>query len=44
MEQIQKAFKKGFDSEPLYDVKFIKTKIKISNNRVYRNFQNNKIT
>ena len=35
--------KKCFDSEPVYNDKFIKTKVKISNNRVYVNFQYNKI-
>ena len=35
--------KKCFDSEPVYNDKFIKTKVNISNNRVYVNFQYNKI-
>ena len=31
------------NSEPVYNDKYIKTKIKICNNRVYTNFQNNEI-
>ena len=35
--------KKEFNSKPVYDDKYIKTKMKIYNNRVYTNFQHNKI-
>ena len=35
--------KKEFDSDPVYYAKYIKTKIKIYNDRVYTNFQHNKI-
>ena len=35
--------KKGSDSEPVYNDKYIKTKIRIYNNRVYTNFQYSKI-
>ena len=35
--------KKEFNSNPVYDDKYIKTKTKIYNNRVYTNFQHNKI-
>ena len=41
--KIKNLFKKEFNSEPGYNDKYIKTKIKIFNNRVYTNFQNNKI-
>ena len=36
--EISNLLKKGFDSEPLYNDKYIKTKIKFYNNRVYTNF------
>ena len=42
--KISNLFKKGFDSEPVYNAKYIKTKIKIYNNRVYTNFQYNKMS
>ena len=32
-----------FNSKPVYNDKYIKTKIKIYNDRVYTNFQHNKI-
>ena len=35
--------KKEFNSEPVYNDKYIKTKTKIYNNRVYTSFQHNKI-
>ena len=34
-------FTKEFNSEPLYNDKYIKTKIKVYDNRIYTNFQNN---
>ena len=34
---------KPFDSEPVYDNKYIKAKIKICNNRINTNFHGNKI-
>ena len=42
-DKINNLLKKGFDSEPVYNDKYIKTKIKIYSNRVYTNFQYNKI-
>ena len=42
-DKIGNLFKKGFDSEPVYTDKHIKTKKQIFNNRVYENFQGNKI-
>ena len=39
-DKIGNLLEKGFKSEP---VKYIKTKIKIYNNRVYANFQYNRI-
>ena len=41
--KIKSLIKKEFNSEPVYNDKYIKTKIKIYNNRVYTNFQHNKI-
>ena len=41
--KIKSLFKKEFNSEPGYNDKYIKTEIKLYNNRVYTNFQNNKI-
>ena len=41
--KISNLLKTGFDSEPVYNDKYIKSKIKIYNNRVYTNFQYNKI-
>ena len=40
--KIKSLIKKEFNSEPVYDDKYIKTKIKIYNYRVQRNFQHNK--
>ena len=42
--KIKSSIKKEFYSEPMYSDKYIKTKIKICNNRVYTNFQHNKIS
>ena len=41
--KIKSLIKKEFNSEPVYNDKYIKTKIKIYNNRVYTNFQHNEI-
>ena len=41
--KIKSLIKKEFNSEPVYNDKYIKTKIKIYNNKVYTNFQHNKI-
>ena len=41
--KIKSLFKKGFNIEPAYNDKYIKTKIKICNERVYTNFQYRKI-
>ena len=41
---ISNILKKGFDSEPVYNDKYIKSKIKMYNYRVYADFQDNKIT
>ena len=41
-DKINNLLKKGFDIEPVYNDKYIKTKIKIYNNIVYTNFQYNK--
>ena len=41
--KIKSLIKKECNSEPVYNDKYIKTNIKIYNNRVYTNFQDNKI-
>ena len=41
--KIKSLIKKEFNSELVYNDKYIKTKIKIYNDRVYTNFQHNKI-
>ena len=41
--KIKSLIKKEFNSEPVFNDKYIKTKIAIYNNRVYTNFQHNKI-
>ena len=41
-DKINNLLKKGFDIEPVYNDKYIKTKINIYNNIVYTNFQYNK--
>ena len=41
--KIKSLIKKELNSEAVYNGKYIKTKIKIYNDRVYRNFQHNKI-
>ena len=41
--KIKRLIKKEFNSEPVYNDKYIKTKIKIYNDKVYTNFQHNKI-
>ena len=40
---IKSLVQKEFNSEPVYNDKYIKTKTKICNDRVYTNFQINKI-
>ena len=42
--KIKNLFKKEFNGEPVYSDKYIKTKIKIYNDRVYINFQYSKIS
>ena len=41
--KIKSLIKKELNSEPVYNDKYIKTKIKIYNDKVYTNFQHNKI-
>ena len=41
--EIKSLIKKEFNSEPVYNDKYIKTKIKIYNDKVYTNFQHNKM-
>ena len=42
--KIKSLIKKELNSEPVYNDKYIKTKIKIYNDKVYTNFQHNKKT
>ena len=42
-KKIKGLIKKEFNRVPVYNDKYIKTKIKICNNRVNTNFQHNKI-
>ena len=41
--KIKSLIKKEFNSEPVYNDRYIKTKIKIYNDRVYTNFQHKRI-
>ena len=41
--KIKSLIIKEFNSEPVYNNKYIKTKIKIYSNKIYTNFQHNKI-
>ena len=41
--KIKRLIKKEFNSEPVYNDKYIKTKIKIDNDKVHTDFQNNRI-
>ena len=41
--KIKKLMKKELNSEPVYNDRYIKSKIKIYNNKVYTHFQHNKI-
>ena len=41
--KISKLLEKGFNCEPVYNDKYIKTNIKIYNNKIYTNLQYNKI-
>ena len=41
--KIKSQIKKEFNSEPVYFDLYIKTKIKVYNDKVYTNFQHNKI-
>ena len=41
--KIGRLLKRGIDGKPVYNDKFIKTKIEIYNDQVYTNFQNNTI-
>ena len=42
-DKISNPLKKGFNSEPVYDNKYIKTNVKIYNNRINTNFHGNKM-
>ena len=42
--KIKNLFKKEFNGEPVYSDKYIKTKIRIYNDRAYTNFQYSKIS
>ena len=40
-DKISNLLEKGFDCEPVYDNKYIRTKIKLRNNRINTSFQEN---
>ena len=42
-EKVKSSLKKEFDSEPVYNEKYLKAKIKSYNGKVNTNFHNNKI-
>ena len=42
-EKVKNIIKKEFDSEPVYDEKYLKAKIKSYNGKINTNFHNNKI-
>ena len=42
-EKVNNSIKKGFDSEPVYNQKYLKAKIKSYNGKMNTNFHNNKI-
>ena len=42
-KKIQNSIKKKFDSKPVYNEKYLKTKIKSYNGKIKTNFHNNKI-
>ena len=42
-EKVKNSIKKEFDSEPVYNEKYLKAKIKSYNGRINTNFHNNKI-
>ena len=41
---VKNHFKRGFDSKPVYNNKYIKTRIKVYNDRISTNFQYKEIT
>ena len=43
MEKVKNIIKKEFDSEPVYNEKYLKGKIKLHNVKIKTNFHNNKI-
>ena len=43
LDKIINLLKKGFDSEPFYDNKYIKRELKMYNTKIYTNFEGNKI-
>ena len=44
MEKVKISIKEQFDSEPVYNEKYLKAKIKSYNGKINTNFHNNKIT
>ena len=43
MGKVKSSIKKEFDSEPGYNEKYLKTKIKSYNRKISTNFHNNKV-
>ena len=42
-DKVRKVIKKGFDSEPVYNEKYIKTKIKSYEGKINKNFHGGKV-
>ena len=42
-EKVKNSLKKEFNSEPVYNKKYLKAKIKSNNGKMSKNFDNNKI-
>ena len=42
-KKVKDSFKKEFDSEPVYNKKYLKAKMKSYNGKINTNFYNNKI-
>ena len=42
-EKVENSIMKGFDNEPVYNEKYLKSKIKSYNGRIKANFDNSKI-
>ena len=43
LEKVKNSIKREFDSKPVYNEKYLKTKIKSYNGKINTNFHNNKV-